>query len=56
MLSLVQANPEVAMDSIIHITQHMTPNQRVELARVLASLDAAGGGSHSESTPPNDSP
>ncbi|XP_062514869.1 acetyl-CoA carboxylase-like [Corticium candelabrum] len=38
--SLVQANPEVAMDSIIHITHHMSPNQRMELARVLSSLDA----------------
>jgi acetyl-CoA carboxylase/biotin carboxylase 1 len=52
---LVQTNPEVAMDSIIHITQHMTPNQRVELSRVLSSLDTAGGGTHSESSPPNDS-
>jgi hypothetical protein len=43
------------MDSIIHITQHMTPNQRVELSRVLSSLDTAGGGTHSESSPPNDS-
>ncbi|XP_065833896.1 acetyl-CoA carboxylase-like isoform X2 [Oscarella lobularis] len=37
--SLVQDNPEVAMDSIIYIAQHMTPNQRAELSRVLATMD-----------------
>lgn len=37
--SLIQDNPEVAMDSIIHITQHMNQSQRAEISRVLASLD-----------------
>eukprot|EP00105_Crassostrea_gigas_P035036 XP_019919184.1 PREDICTED: acetyl-CoA carboxylase 1 [Crassostrea gigas] len=31
--SLIQNNPEVAMESIVHITQHMTPSQRSEVTR-----------------------
>uniref|UniRef100_K1RAK3 Acetyl-CoA carboxylase 1 n=1 Tax=Magallana gigas TaxID=29159 RepID=K1RAK3_MAGGI len=37
--SLIQDNPEVAMDSIVHITQHMTPSQRSEVTRILANMD-----------------
>ena len=37
--SLIQDNPEVAMDSIVHITQHMTPSQRSEVSRILANMD-----------------
>lgn len=35
--SLIQENPEVAMDSIIFMTQHMTPGQRSEVTRILAT-------------------
>ena len=27
------------MDSIVHITQHMTPSQRSEVSRILANMD-----------------
>ncbi|XP_078337702.1 acetyl-CoA carboxylase 1-like isoform X2 [Crassostrea virginica] len=37
--SLIQDNPQVAMDSIVHITQHMTPSQRSEVSRILANMD-----------------
>ena len=37
--SLIQDNPEVAMDSILHITQHMAPSQRSEVSRILANMD-----------------
>ena len=36
---LIENNPEVAMDSIVHITQHMTPGQRAEVSRILASME-----------------
>uniref|UniRef100_A0A8C7N825 acetyl-CoA carboxylase n=1 Tax=Oncorhynchus kisutch TaxID=8019 RepID=A0A8C7N825_ONCKI len=39
--SLVQANPEVAMDSIVHMTQHISPTQRAEVVRILSTMDAA---------------
>lgn len=39
-LSLVQANPEVAMDSIVHMTQHISPTQRAEVVRILSTMDA----------------
>ncbi|XP_064627568.1 acetyl-CoA carboxylase-like isoform X4 [Lineus longissimus] len=38
--SLIQTNPEVAMDSIVHITQHMTAGQRTEVSRVLAAMES----------------
>ncbi|XP_061460826.1 acetyl-CoA carboxylase 1 isoform X4 [Rhineura floridana] len=38
--SLVQANPEVAMDSIVHMTQHISPTQRAEIVRILSTMDA----------------
>ncbi|XP_048240447.1 acetyl-CoA carboxylase-like isoform X4 [Haliotis rufescens] len=37
--SLIQDNPEVAMDSIVHITQHMTQSQRAEISRILANME-----------------
>ncbi|XP_061459332.1 acetyl-CoA carboxylase 2 isoform X2 [Rhineura floridana] len=37
--NLVQANPDVAMDCIIHMTQHITRAQRAQLAHLLATMD-----------------
>lgn len=37
--NLIEKNPEVAMDSIVHITQLMTPSQRAEVSRILASME-----------------
>ncbi|XP_059843867.1 acetyl-CoA carboxylase 2 isoform X2 [Hypanus sabinus] len=37
--NLVQANPEVAMDSIIHMAQHITPAQRAQISHLLTALD-----------------
>ncbi|GLD74974.1 acetyl-CoA carboxylase 1 isoform X1, partial [Lates japonicus] len=37
--SLVQANPEVAMDSIVHMTQHISPTQRTEVVRILSTME-----------------
>eukprot|EP00794_Sanderia_malayensis_P012741 gene12741-14046_t len=36
---LVQGNPEIAMDAIVHIAQHITTAKRNELSRVLADLN-----------------
>ncbi|XP_072302602.1 acetyl-CoA carboxylase 1 isoform X3 [Eucyclogobius newberryi] len=38
--SLVQANPEVAMDSIVHMTQHISPTQRAEVVRILSTMES----------------
>ncbi|XP_042297368.1 acetyl-CoA carboxylase 2 [Sceloporus undulatus] len=38
--NLLQANPEVAMDCIIHMTQHLTRGQRAQVARLLATMDS----------------
>lgn len=38
--SLVQANPEIAMDSIVHMTQHISPTQRAEIVRILSTMDS----------------
>ncbi|XP_012671358.2 acetyl-CoA carboxylase isoform X2 [Clupea harengus] len=38
--SLVQANPEVAMDCIIHMSQHITPAQRAKISHLLATMDS----------------
>ncbi|XP_048578343.1 acetyl-CoA carboxylase-like isoform X1 [Nematostella vectensis] len=38
--TLVQENPEIAMDSIVHITQQMSSSKRAELSRILTTLDA----------------
>ncbi|XP_067862154.1 acetyl-CoA carboxylase isoform X2 [Heptranchias perlo] len=37
--NLVQANPEVAMDCIIHMTQQITPAQRIEITHLLATMN-----------------
>ncbi|XP_072839289.2 acetyl-CoA carboxylase 2 isoform X2 [Pogona vitticeps] len=37
--TLVEANPEVAMDCIIHMTQHLTEAQRAQVAHLLATMD-----------------
>ncbi|XP_058850382.1 acetyl-CoA carboxylase-like isoform X2 [Acipenser ruthenus] len=37
--SLVQANPEVAMDCIIHMTQNISPSQRAQISCLLATMD-----------------
>lgn len=39
--SLVQANPEVAMDSIVHMTQHISPTQRTEVVRILSTMETS---------------
>ncbi|XP_043924452.1 acetyl-CoA carboxylase 2 [Protopterus annectens] len=38
--SLLQLNPEVAMDSIIYMTQHITPAQRAKIAHLLATMES----------------
>ncbi|XP_041854600.1 acetyl-CoA carboxylase isoform X2 [Melanotaenia boesemani] len=37
--SLVQANPDVAMDCIIQMSQNITPSQRAKLSHLLATMD-----------------
>ncbi|XP_020776551.2 acetyl-CoA carboxylase isoform X2 [Boleophthalmus pectinirostris] len=37
--SLVEANPDVAMDCIIHMSQNVTPAQRAKLCHLLATMD-----------------
>uniref|UniRef100_A0A8C2PQS0 acetyl-CoA carboxylase n=1 Tax=Cyprinus carpio TaxID=7962 RepID=A0A8C2PQS0_CYPCA len=37
--SLVQANPEVTMDCIIHMTQNISPSQRAKVCHLLATMD-----------------
>ncbi|KAL3042294.1 hypothetical protein OYC64_020271 [Pagothenia borchgrevinki] len=39
--SLVQANPEVAMDSIVYMTQHISPTQRAEVVRILSTMETS---------------
>lgn len=39
-VSLVEGNPEVAVDSIVHLAQHMSPSQRAEVLRILTAVDA----------------
>ncbi|XP_031712065.1 acetyl-CoA carboxylase isoform X1 [Anarrhichthys ocellatus] len=38
--SLLQANPDVAMDCIIHMSQNITPSQRAKLSHLLATMDS----------------
>ncbi|XP_028850871.1 acetyl-CoA carboxylase 2 isoform X3 [Denticeps clupeoides] len=42
--SLVQANPEVAMDCIIHMSQNITPSQRAKISHMLATMDSSSNG------------
>lgn len=37
--SLVQANPEVAVDCIIQMAQHITRTQKAQVARLLSTVD-----------------
>ncbi|XP_064793859.1 acetyl-CoA carboxylase-like isoform X4 [Oncorhynchus masou masou] len=37
--SIVQANPEVTMDCIIHMSQSITPSQRAKISHLLATMD-----------------
>jgi len=37
--SLIKDNPDVGMDSVIYIAQHMTPSQRSEVMRILSSTE-----------------
>uniref|UniRef100_A0A665XCX2 acetyl-CoA carboxylase n=1 Tax=Echeneis naucrates TaxID=173247 RepID=A0A665XCX2_ECHNA len=39
--SLVQNNPDVAMDCIIHMSQNITPSQRAKLLHLLATMDSS---------------
>ncbi|KAG5269143.1 hypothetical protein AALO_G00198740 [Alosa alosa] len=39
--SLVEGNPEVAADSIVHLAQHMSASQRAEVLRILSTVDSA---------------
>ncbi|XP_055889242.1 acetyl-CoA carboxylase-like isoform X3 [Biomphalaria glabrata] len=38
--SMMGSNPDIVMDSIVSMTQHMTNTQRNEVARILASLNS----------------
>ncbi|KFP09193.1 Acetyl-CoA carboxylase 2, partial [Egretta garzetta] len=40
--SLVQANPEVAMDCVIQMAQHITQAQKAQVARLLSTVDNDG--------------
>ena len=37
--SIVDKNPDIAMDAIVHITQQITSAKRNELSRVLSALN-----------------
>ncbi|TSO98495.1 Acetyl-CoA carboxylase 2 [Bagarius yarrelli] len=37
--SLMEANPDVAMDCIIHMAQNITPSQRAKVSHLLATMD-----------------
>ncbi|XP_038146021.1 acetyl-CoA carboxylase isoform X2 [Cyprinodon tularosa] len=39
--SLVQANPDIAMDCIIHMSQNIAPSQRATLSHLLAMMDTS---------------
>ena len=39
--SLVESNPEVAMDCIIHMSQSITPSQRAKISHLLATMDTS---------------
>lgn len=38
--SLVEANPDIAMDCIIHMSQNITPTQRTKLCHLLTTMDS----------------
>lgn len=37
--SVLEKNPEVSMDVVVHMTQLMTPAQRAEVVRILSTLE-----------------
>lgn len=41
-LSLLQVNPEVIMDSAVHIVQHLSPQQRSDLMATIKTLESGG--------------
>ncbi|XP_046904010.1 acetyl-CoA carboxylase isoform X3 [Hypomesus transpacificus] len=48
--SLVESNPEVAMDCIIHMSQSITPSQRAKVSHLLATMDTSSNASSSSSS------
>ncbi|CAN7995548.1 unnamed protein product [Ixodes hexagonus] len=40
--SLLQGNPEVIMDSAVHIVQHLSPQQRSDLMATIKTLESGG--------------
>ena len=48
--SLVESNPEVAMDCIIHMSQSITPSQRAKVSYLLATMDTSSNASSSSSS------
>lgn len=37
--SLVQENPELAMDSLVYISQHISPAERAQVIHLLSTMD-----------------
>lgn len=37
--SLLQSHPDVAMDSVVHIVQNMTPQQRTDVLNTIRALE-----------------
>lgn len=38
--SLVQENPEVALDCMMHMGQHISPAERAQVAHLLSTMDS----------------
>lgn len=38
--SLVQENPEVAVDSVVYICQHVSPAERAQIIHLLSTMDS----------------
>lgn len=36
---MLQCNPDVAMDSVVHIIQNMTPQQRTDVLNTIRALE-----------------
>lgn len=39
--SLVQDNPEVAVDCIVYMSQHISPAERAQVIHLLSTMDSA---------------
>lgn len=37
--SLVQENPELAMDSLVYVSQHISPAERAQVIHLLSTTD-----------------